>query len=89
MLIGDSGFGLFTVNLPGARFLGCWVVSIQAPMPLRMNEAPSSASTGDEDEQGRGERSVACLGEAATGIQVRLRRAWAWSVMCPALAPKR
>lgn len=53
LLVGDSGFELFTVNLPGARFLGCRVVSIQAPKPLRINEAPSSASNGDKDEQGQ------------------------------------
>lgn len=46
LLIGDSGFELFTVKLPGARFLGCRVVSIQAPKPLRINEAPGSASNG-------------------------------------------
>lgn len=79
LLTGDSGFELFTLNLPGARFLGARVVSVQVPRPLRINEV----SNGDKDNRGHGEKS-----EAAMGTQVRLQTAWAWSTACPVLAPK-
>lgn len=55
------------MNLPGARFLGDRVISVQVPESLRINEAPSLASNGDKDSQGHGKRRVACLEVVAMG----------------------
>lgn len=55
------------MNLPGARFLGDRVTSVQVPESLRINEAPSLASNGDKDNQGPGERRVACLEVVTAG----------------------